>query len=152
MVDKLLRDHFRQMIVDNKLRISMSEMARVTGVSTSQLRYWERKGFISSKQDDKNKNHYFGLLTMFSVFTIKYFLDEGYTLTVAVEKEQKRKKLGKVFRMFIADRIRDIKQLDDGRGEVDLGTLTNDPDQEVYAVVDDKGTHLYCRPVAKDHD
>lgn len=148
----MLREHFRRMIKDNKLRISMSEMARVTGVSTSQLRYWERKGYIHSRQDDKNKNHYLGLLTMFSVFTIKYFLDQGFTLTVAVKKERQRKALGRIFREFFADQIKDVKQLDDQKGEVDLGTLADDPGTEVYAIVDQQGTHLYCRPVTKDDD
>ena len=140
----MLREHFRRMIKDNKLRISMSEMARVTGVSTSQLRYWERKGYIHSRQDDKNKNHYFGLLTMFS--------DQGFTLTVAVKKERQRKALGRIFREFFADQIKDVKQLDDQKGEVDLGTLADDPGTEVYAIVDQQGTHLYCRPVTKDDD
>lgn len=140
------------MIKDNKLRISMSELARVTGVSTSQLRYWERKGYIHSRQDDKNKNHYFDLLTMFSVFTIKYFLDQGYTLAGAVQKEQQRKAVGRIFREFFADQIKDIKQLDDQRGEVDLGNLADDPTKEVYAIVDKNGTHLHCRPVSKSTD
>ena len=148
----VLKDHFRQMIAENKMRISMSELARVTGVSTSQLRYWERKGYIHSRQDDKNKNHYFSLLTMFSVFTIKYFLDKGYTLAVAVEKEQRRKQLGQIFQRFIADRITNIKQLSTDKGEVDLGPLADDPTKEVYAVVDHQGTRLYCRPITKRVD
>lgn len=140
------------MITENKLRISMSELARVTGVSTSQLRYWERKGYIQSKQDDKNKNHYFSLLTMFSVFTIKCFLDQGYTLTVAVKKDQAHKQLGRIFQRFIADRIKNIEQEPDGKGKVDLGRLADDPSKEVYAVVDQQGTHLYCRDVkAAEH-
>lgn len=145
----MLKEHFRRMIKDNKLRISMSELARVTGVSTSQLRYWERKGYISSRQDDKNKNHYFGLLTMFRVFTIKYFLDQGYTLAGAVQKEEQRRALGWIFREFFADQIKDVKELDDQRGEVDLGPLADNPNTEVYAIVDKDGTHLHCRPVSK---
>lgn len=145
----MLEDHFRRMITENKLQISMSELARVTGVSTSQLRYWERKGYIRSKQDDKNKNHYFSLTTMISVFTIKYFLDQGYTLTVAVKKEEERKQLGIIFRRFIADQIKAIKQLPAEKGEVDLGTLEENPTQEVYAVIDQAGTHLHTRPVKK---
>lgn len=143
----MLKEHFRRIITENKLQISMSELARITGVSTSQLRYWERKGYIHSKQDDKNKNHYFGLPTMISVFVIKDFLDQGYTLAVAVKKEQAHKQLGKIFKRFIADQVKDVRQLAVNKGEVDLGTLENDPGKEVYAIVDPNGTHLYTRPV-----
>ena len=78
--DKVLGKQFRQLITNDHLRIRMTELAHVTGVSTSQIRYWERKGYISSKQSDKNKNHYFSFLTLFRVATIKYFLDQGFTL------------------------------------------------------------------------
>ena len=82
----MLGKQFRQLITNDHLRISMTELAHVTGVSTSQIRYWERKGYISSKQSDKNKNHYFSFLTLFRVATIKYFLDQGFTLATAVKK------------------------------------------------------------------
>ena len=52
-----LSEKIRKMIASKQLKISMSEVARVTGVSTSQLRYWEKKGYIKSEQDEQNKNH-----------------------------------------------------------------------------------------------
>ena len=41
-----LSEKIRKMIASKQLKISMSEVARVTGVSTSQLRYWEKKGIL----------------------------------------------------------------------------------------------------------
>lgn len=145
----MLGKQFRQLITNDQLSISMTELAKVTGVSTSQIRYWERKGYISSKQSDKNKNHYFSFLTLFRVATIKYFLDQGFTLAMAEKKEQKRQELGKIFRTFIADRVKAIKQLGPKKGEVVLGTLENDSEKEIYAIVDHDGTKLYSRPVNK---
>ena len=52
-----LSEKIRKMIASKQLKINMSEVARVTGVSNSQLRYLEKKGYIKSEQDDKNKNH-----------------------------------------------------------------------------------------------
>ena len=66
-----LSEKIRKMIASKQLKISMSEVARVTGVSTSQLRYWEKKGYIKSEQDEQNKNHYFSFSTIFQVLTIK---------------------------------------------------------------------------------
>lgn len=148
----MLGKRFRQLITNDHLRISMTELANVTGVSTSQIRYWERKGYITSKQSDKNKNHYFSFLTLFQVATIKDFLDEGFTLAAAVKKEQERRALGKIFRSFIADRVKAIVQLDSQKGEVQLGTLADDPKREIYAIVDHDGTKLYSRPVKNDRD
>ena len=48
-----LSEKIRKMIASKQLKISMSEVARVTGVSTSQLRYWEKKGYIKSEQDEQ---------------------------------------------------------------------------------------------------
>ena len=64
-----LSEKIRKMIASKQLKISMSEVARVTGVSTSQLRYWEKKGYIKSEQDKQNKNHYFSCF-----FNILYFI------------------------------------------------------------------------------
>ncbi|KRM27166.1 transcriptional regulator, MerR family [Limosilactobacillus panis DSM 6035] len=143
----MLKDQFRRMLSDDKLQITMTELAQVTGVSTSQIRYWERKGYIKSSQDEKNKNHRFKLFTIFRVYTIKYFLDQGYTLAMAVQKEQERQKLGRIFQRFMADQIVDIHQDEDESGEVVLGKLAEDPTKEVYAKVDQDGSTLHLRSV-----
>lgn len=138
---------FKQMIVGEQLKVSMTEAARVTGVSTSQLRYWEKKGYIKSDQDKENKNHYFNLVTIFQAYTIKLFLDQGYTLAMAVQKEQEHRKLHQIFKRFITDGITAIKQTSDNGGVVELGPLADDPTKEVYAVINDHGTSLHLRPM-----
>lgn len=146
-----LEKQFREIFKSNDIKIGMTELAKVTGVSPSQLRYWERKGFIHSQQDQQNKNHHFSLMTAYQVRTIKFYLDQGYTLQVAVQKEHERRTLGKVFRHFITDRIQSIDQDDNGDGLVMLGKLDDDPTKEVYARVDQDGkTTLHLRPVQDD--
>lgn len=146
-----LGKQFREIFKSNDIKIGMTELAKVTGVSPSQLRYWERKGFIHSQQDQQNKNHHFSLMTAYQVRTIKFYLDQGYTLQVAVQKEHERRILGKVFRHFITDRIQSIDQDDNGNGLVMLGKLDDDPTKEVYARVDQDGkTTFHLRPVQDD--
>ncbi|WP_288657872.1 MerR family transcriptional regulator [uncultured Limosilactobacillus sp.] len=146
-----LGKQFREIFKSNDIKIGMTELAKVTGVSPSQLRYWERQGFIHSQQDQQNKNHHFSLMTAYQVRTIKFYLDQGYTLQVAVQKEHERRTLGKVFRYFITDRIQSIDQDDNGDGLVMLGKLDDDPTKEVYARVDQDGkTTLHLRPVQDD--
>ena len=130
-----LSEKIRKMIASKQLKISMSEVARVTGVSTSQLRYWEKKGYIKSEQDEQNKNHYFSFPTIFQVLTIKVFLDQGFTLAMAVKKERKRRELHKIFTRFITDGIKEVEQTGEDSGEVKLGSLAEDSTKEVYEVI-----------------
>ncbi|MFR0575923.1 MerR family transcriptional regulator [Limosilactobacillus reuteri subsp. suis] len=140
-----LSEKIRKMIASKQLKISMSEVARVTGVSTSQLRYWEKKGYIKSEQDEQNKNHYFSFPTIFQVLTIKAFLDQGFTLAMAVKKERKRRELHKIFTRFITDGIKEVEQTGEDSGEVKLGPLAEDSTKEVYAVIDSDKTSLRIR-------
>ena len=140
-----LSEKIRKMIASKQLKISMSEVARVTGVSTSQLRYWEKKGYIKSEQDEQNKNHYFSFPTIFQVLTIKVFLDQGFTLAMAVKKERKRRELHKIFTRFITDGIKEVEQTGEDSGEVKLGSLAEDSTKEVYAVINGDKTSLRIR-------
>lgn len=140
-----LTKNLRKMIIASKLKVSMSEMARVTGVSTSQLRYWDRKGYISSEQDEQNKNHYFSLVTLLQVYIIKMYLDQGYTLMVAVQKERERRKNYSIFKQFIVDRVMGIKE-NNGCGEIDLGPLNDESGKKVVAIVEHGTTTLKLRP------
>ena len=85
-MDILLSERFRKMIKQSNLRITMSQLGEMTGVSPSQIRYWEKKGYINSEQGEKNQNHLYSISILYRVCTIKFFLDQGYTLAVAVKK------------------------------------------------------------------
>lgn len=73
-----ITEEFRKMFVHEKLRISMSELSQAANVSPSQIRYWERKGYIASEQDQQNKSHKYTLMTLVQVTGIKYFLYENF--------------------------------------------------------------------------
>ena len=49
LMDILLSERFRKMIKQSNLRITMSQLGEMTGVSPSQIRYWEKKGYINSE-------------------------------------------------------------------------------------------------------
>lgn len=133
----------KRLIVSKELKINMTEASRLTGVSTSQLRYWEKKGYIKSEQGEQNKNHYFTLTTVLQAFTIKFFLDQGFTLAMAVKKEQKRRESSLILRQFITNGVTAVKQ----NGEVKLGPLADDPATEVYAQVAGDHVSYHLRPV-----
>ena len=135
-----ITEEFRKMFVHEKLRISMSELSQVANVSPSQIRYWERKGYITSEQDQQNKNHKYTLTTLVQVTGIKYFLDEGFTLPVAVKKQKEYQVMAKAFKHFIGDRLLDF-ETDEKTGAtlINLGKLDDAPDKEVVAIVQEPG-------------
>lgn len=146
-----MQESLFRMIFSKRINLGMTEMSKITHVSPSQLRYWERKGFIKSKQDENNKNHYFNFYTMLQVATIKYYLDQGFTLQTAVAKEKEHKQMRYLFHTFLMKGIKDIDQPDADTIIVDLGSLDDDPSQSVYAKVTSDGkVKLHLRSV--DHE
>ena len=79
----------KQLLERDDLLVGISELSKVTDVSPRQIRYWEQKGYIKST-GEKNGNRKFELPMVIKVEIIKHFLDEGYTLTAAVDKAQER--------------------------------------------------------------
>ena len=144
-MDILLADRFRKMIKQSNLRITMSQLVEMTGVSPSQIRYWEKKGYINSEQGEKNQNHLYSINILYRVCTIKFFLDQGYTLAVAVKKEQERREAVKLFREFIFSQKLSVEQTGSGKGEIILGKIAENPNTEVYATIEDGKTELHLR-------
>ena len=44
---------------DGKAYVTVSDAAKVLGVSASTVRYWERKGWLTSERDQVNGYRYF---------------------------------------------------------------------------------------------
>lgn len=120
-----------------KAQLPLSEMARVAGVSARQIRYWEKKGYITSHQAQKNQNHKFNFFSLLKVMEIKEFLDEGYTLQAAVEKQRERQNILRSVRRLISERLLGVEEVaayQEGV-EINLGPLDNDETKIVVAQV-----------------
>lgn len=135
----MLKNELRKLVLNADIKIGLNEMTQLTGASVSQIHYWEKKDYIQSIQDSENRNHYYSLKTVYQAFTIKYFLDQGYTLKMAAKKGQERKIIGDLFFTFVEERIMSIEPTGDDSGEISLGPLVDHPDQEVVAKVQTKG-------------
>ena len=134
-----ITEEFRKMFVHEKLLISMTELSQAGGVSPSQIRYWERKGYIASEQEQQHKSHKYSMTTLVQVAGIKYFLDEGYTLPVAVKKQEEHCDMSRALKHFIADRLLDLERPADGATLINLGPLDDDPQKEIVAKVNGAG-------------
>ena len=66
---------------------------------------------------------------------IKNYLDQGFTLQAAVEKQKKRKNIGRSIYRFIAERL--LATEEKGKTvEINLGPLDNDETKVVVAKVE----------------
>lgn len=143
-------DTYRKLFANSQLRISLREMAEASGVSPSQIRYWERKGYIQSEQNQENGSHKYRLPMMARVLGIKFFLDQGYTLPVAVAKQRDQQGLLAAYRRFMIDRVNAVQAAGSDQVVVDLGSLTADPATRVVAVVNQAGPVTLKLVPAKD--
>lgn len=114
------------------LIFGIGDVAEATGVSQSQIRYWERKGYIHSQVIADGHNRKFSYQTLLSVQQIKAYLDDGYTLVGAVKQAQRRHNYLEMLRSFFEDRFESLTVTDE-TAEIDLGTFTPNPDQHLIA-------------------
>lgn len=123
---------------NSKLQITLSELSEASEVSPSQIRYWEKKGYIQSIQGQKNQSHKYTIRTLGTLMGIKYYLNQGFTLAKAFEKQNRQRGLFNSVKCFAMSRVQDIQMKDD-HVEIDLGQVDNIPGQRVIAVVENDG-------------
>lgn len=73
-----------------KLVVGIGEVAEITDVPVRKIRYWEKKGLISSITEEAGKNRRFDYKNIKKILLIKELIDQGYTLDAAAGKVEKR--------------------------------------------------------------
>ena len=142
----MVRDNganFMKKIPIDDLILGIGDVARVTGVSPSQLRYWERKGYIRSTEVTAGGNRKFAYRTVIQVRQIKAFLDDGYTLASAVTRARQRGVYAGMLRSFFEQRFDQIAINDDQTAILDLGPF--DPDPSVHLLADQRAGQWHFR-------
>ncbi|MDT2828665.1 MAG: MerR family transcriptional regulator [Enterococcus viikkiensis] len=114
----------KQLLESDDLLVGISELSKVTGVSPRQIRYWEQKGYIHSA-GEKSGNRQFKLPMVIKVEIIKHFLDEGYTLTVAVEKAKERQENVHHAKLLLRDTFKGIQNIGNRYTVIQLDDFVN---------------------------
>lgn len=127
------------------IQLGIGDLSRISGVSQSQLRYWESKHYISPIQSSAGKNRKYQLLTIVKVVIIKKFLDDGFTLPVAVRKSLEHKEMMDVVRKVNIERFISMEEID-GDPAINMGPLEDDPGYNVFAIVKNGTTILRLIP------
>jgi len=108
----LKKNKVQHLIESDEFVVGISELSKMTGVSPRQIRYWEQKGYIRST-GEKSGNRKFKLPMVVKVEMIKLFLDEGYTLTVAVTKACERQENIHQAKLILRDTFKSIEKIAD---------------------------------------
>ncbi|QBO36412.1 MerR family transcriptional regulator [Periweissella cryptocerci] len=119
--DMVKNDLMKHVFNSDAMFFRIGELSAMTGVSSRQLRYWEKKNYIQSIQrDDDQTARVFHFQQYARVTGIKYFLDEGYTLATAVAKVNEYIDISKYVHKFVRESIQNVEKHDDAV-TIDLG-------------------------------
>lgn len=131
---------FMKKVPIDEMILGIGDVARVTGVSPSQLRYWERKGYVHSAEVTGGGNRKFSYKTVIEIRQIKTFLDEGYTLSSAVQRAQKRSVYAEVLRSFFEERFMALTAGE--QTTIDLGVFDPEPTKRLIAYRQEEQWHF----------
>lgn len=132
---------FRKLLENDNLLVGISELSRMTEISPRQLRYWEQKGLIESVPQEENAPRKYRLPTVIKVELIKRFLDEGFTLTKAVEKAEEKIKTAHHIRNVFTGALQNLEVINDRFTIISLGPI-KDSNQLLLIIHDDESNQL----------
>ncbi|GKT04597.1 MerR family transcriptional regulator [Furfurilactobacillus sp. WILCCON 0119] len=127
------------------LIFGIGELSKMTGTSTRQLRYWESKGYLQSKEriDEKAAREY-GYDAFLKASGIKLMLDEGYTLAASVERTEVLMNEAKGIRNFLLDAYHGMVT-ENGHHVLDLGYFDQAHTKRLFAYSEDHTIHYEVR-------
>ncbi|MCD2256740.1 MerR family transcriptional regulator [Agrilactobacillus fermenti] len=131
----------------DRLIFGIGEIARMTDISTRQLRYWEKRGYIKPLAKKEGETRTYNFKTVIAITSIKHFLDEGYTLQAAASKVTEFTHQADILKKFILNRYQGLTEID-GLPAIDFGTLAENPEQHVFGLITRDGAEIVIRPSA----
>lgn len=134
-------DEMRNVFDVHRLVFRIGELSSMTGVSARQLRYWEKKDFIESRErEDGQQARVYTFKTFVKVSMMKYFIDSGYTLSAAASQAEERQANVKILHRFIRSGMQGFAEVD-GQMALNLGPF--DAEQTLMALVPEEGDVTY---------
>ncbi|MFB9769921.1 MerR family transcriptional regulator [Lactiplantibacillus modestisalitolerans] len=144
--DAALFKKLKAQIHKHEFTVSISDLAKMTGVSQTQLRYWEQKGYVHSLETtEKNAVHRYSYATLMRVHFIKMMLDEGFTLAAAVKRADDHGNQMEMIRVFVMTAFQGVEERD-GHHMVKLGYFDEEHTQQLYCFIQDGQPHYRLYP------
>ncbi|WP_367300459.1 MerR family transcriptional regulator [Leuconostoc carnosum] len=119
------------------MRFRIGELARMTGVSTRQLRYWEKQGYVLAiDRGGDNESRLYGLHAYVKVSIIKQHLDDGESLHDAVIAAEKQFENFMIIKQIVKAAFQGL-EIDGDKSKINLGYFDDTETQWLYAYLED---------------
>lgn len=133
-MDKLqdFSDWMHDIIKPDNILLSIRDAARASNVTDAQVRYWIKNGYLRAVKADNGaiKLPYNQIA---SIRMIKFFLDNGYTLSGAAKKTQENKDIVRSIRHLVFSSIHNIGK-QGNKTIFDLGPIDKDPEKHIFGI------------------
>lgn len=133
-MDKLqdFSDWMHDIIKPDNILLSIRDAARASNVTDAQVRYWIKNGYLRAVKADNGaiKLPYNQIA---SIRMIKFFLDNGYTLSGAAKKTQENKDIARSIRHLVFSSIHNIGK-QGNKTIFDLGPIDKDPEKHIFGI------------------
>lgn len=133
-MDKLqdFSDWMHDIIKPDNILLSIRDAARASNVTDAQVRYWIKNGYLRTVKADNGaiKLPYNQIA---SIRMIKFFLDNGYTLSGAAKKTQENKDIIRSIRHLVFSSIHNIGK-QGNKTIFDLGPIDKDPEKHIFGI------------------
>ncbi|GAW65131.1 MerR family transcriptional regulator [Ligilactobacillus acidipiscis DSM 15836] len=133
-MDKLqdFSDWMHDIIKPDNILLSIRDAARASNVTDAQVRYWIKNGYLRTVKADNGaiKLPYNQIA---SIRMIKFFLDNGYTLSGAAKKTQENKDIVRSIRHLVFSSIHNIGK-QGNKTIFDLGPIDKDPEKHIFGI------------------
>lgn len=133
-MDKLqnFSDWLHDIIKPDNILLSIRDAARASNVTDAQVRYWIKNGYLRTVKADNGaiKLPYNQIA---SIRMIKFFLDDGYTLSGAAKKTQENKDIARSIRHLVFSSIHNIEK-QGNKTIFDLGPIDEDPEKHIFGI------------------
>ncbi|GHP13059.1 MerR family transcriptional regulator [Lentilactobacillus fungorum] len=126
----------------NKLIFGIGQVQQITGVSGRQLRYWESQNYISPIDQKKGVSRQYSLHTLFLIFHINRFIQQGFTLQAAVDHAKEFDAQIPALRQFLKKQLKGV-EISDDQTVIDFGYFNAQRTKRVYGVIDRNGQTFF---------
>lgn len=126
----------------DQLIFKIGEVSKILNVSARQLRYWEQRGYIRSIRNSSYSSRVFDMKNFMCANLIKYYLDEGFTLSVAHESAKKNLDNMKFIRKFMTHSFHGIENINN-HPAVNLGYFDKEKKTLLYGFIDEENNISY---------
>ena len=131
---------FKNFLESDDFLVGISELSNMMNVSPRQLRYWEKKGYITSVGETGSSRKY-KLPMAIKVEMIKHFLDEGFTLQVAVEKAKEQQTSIHQAKLLLKKVFKGLEYVDERFTVIRLADFSNQ--KQLLLISDRKKENVY---------